>query len=114
MAKREPADALQNRLQKIEQAHKRLGTIATRIRAQADVIADLVSLARAFGAGAASSSPGRRRAAPISPKRASAQRGARTAKPSSPRRPSAAATKRSGKATTRVAKPARARRPAAG
>jgi hypothetical protein len=114
MAKREPADALQKRLQKIEQAHTRLGAIATRIRAQADIVADLVSLTRAFRADAASSAPSRRRVARSTPKRAPAQRAARAAKATSQRRPSSAAAKLSGKATTRAAKPPSARRQAAG
>ncbi len=48
MPKSDSAQALLRRLQKLEQAQARLGEIATRIRAQAGSITDLVKLAQTF------------------------------------------------------------------
>jgi hypothetical protein len=79
MPKSEPAVALLKRLQKIEQAHGRLAEIATRIRAQAETIADLVRLAQAHVSNpAASSTATRGRSAKASPKRSAAKRSTAT------------------------------------
>ena len=48
MAKSESADTLLKRLQKIQRAQARLGDITTRIRAQADTLAELLAVAQGF------------------------------------------------------------------
>jgi hypothetical protein len=55
MPKNASPDTLLKRLQKIERAQARLGDITTRIRAQADTLAELLTLAQGFAPGAASS-----------------------------------------------------------
>jgi hypothetical protein len=48
MAKSVSADTLLKRLQKIQRAQARLGDITTRIRAQADALAELLDVAQGF------------------------------------------------------------------
>jgi hypothetical protein len=107
MPKGEPTQALLKRLQKIEQAYGRLGEIATRIRAQADTIADLVKLAQAFvNERVTPSKASRTRSAKAAPKRSPVKRGGRKAAPV--RRPTAAKRATSAAPASPMA-PARAR-----
>jgi hypothetical protein len=70
MPKNASPETLLKRLQKIERAQARLGDITTRIRAQADTLAELLTLAQGFAPGAAPSTT----AAP--PRPSTATRGA--------------------------------------
>lgn len=110
MPKGDRSEALKKRLQKLEQAHRRLGALAARVQAQADAVADLLREARGHAAtrsAPAAKRPGRPRkvAAPGATKRAAR------------RSPSAAAapTRRAASATapSTAPRPATARRTAA-
>ena len=108
MPKAEPTESLLKRLQKIEQAHGRLGEIATRIRAQADTIADLVRLGQTFINETAASAAKRSTAKRSTAKRRTAKRS--TAKPATAKPPTAkrAAAKRSAaKRSTATPRPAK-------
>lgn len=99
MAKSESADTLLKRLQKIQRAQARLGDITTRIRAQADTLAELLAIAHGFVADgdtpkAAPTSPRRGRSTAAAAKATAARRTAtrRTTPPATtPRRSRAAA-----------------------
>lgn len=109
MPKSEPTQSLLKRLQKIEAAHGRLGEIATRIRAQADTVADLVRLGQTFLNDSAASASKRGSAKPTTAKRATAKRS--TAKPSTAKRSTVKATTAKRTTATRpAAKRAAARR----
>jgi hypothetical protein len=112
MPKTEPTQSLLKRLQKIEAAHGQLGELASRIRAQADTIADLVRLGQTFIRDSATSPAKRGTAKRGTAKRGTAKRGTATrstAKPSTAKR--ASATRPAVKRTT--AKRATATGPAA-
>jgi hypothetical protein len=90
MPKSEPTESLLKRLQKIEAAHGRLGELATRIRAQADTIADLVRLGQTFIHDSATSAAKRSTAKRSTAKRSTAKRS--TAKRSTAKRSTAKRT----------------------
>lgn len=104
MPKSEPTESLLKRLQKIEAAHGRLGELATRIRAQADTIADLVRLGQTFIHDSATSAAKRSTAKRSTAKRSTAKRS--TAKRTTAKR--TAAKRAAAKPTT--AKPTTAKR----
>jgi len=85
MPKGVSTEVLAKRLHKLDQAHVRLGDIATRIRAQGSTIADLVHLAETYVEETATSSrPSRRRSPTTVPKHSAGKRGGRRAPPASP------------------------------
>jgi hypothetical protein len=112
MPKSEPTESLLKRLQKIEAAHGRLGELATRIRAQADTIADLVRLGQTFIHDSATSAAKRSTAKRSTAKRSTAKRS--TAKRSTAKRSTTKqSTARRSTAKRSTAKRATATRPAA-
>ncbi len=80
MPKSESAETLLKRLQKIERAQGRLGDITTRIRVQAETLAELLKVAQAFVNEKSASKPASRpRSAASSKKAASSKRSVRNA-----------------------------------
>ncbi len=77
-------EVLTKRLHKLDQAHVRLGDIATRIRAQGSTIADLVHLAETYVEESATPSRPSRRRSTAAPKSSAGKRGGRRAPPASP------------------------------